>query len=184
MSFTDKIDVLDLIINVLNEHEKKMDHLVERLELIVDILEGHPDFSEQLRTYADQAALLEEPNGTVLIVDDDEFLTETFKLLLEDAGFYVETANTGNQALLKVSQLDFDLAILDLKLPDTTGNELAKRIKERNRDTNVVLLTGQTDMLESIEKENLGTDEVLLKPISPDELLKVTEKIKDKMLAG
>ena len=184
MSFTDKIDVLDLIINVLNEHEKKMDQLVERLELIVDVLEGHPDFSEQLKTYADQAALLEEPSGTVLIVDDDEFLTETFKLLLEDAGFYVETANTGNQALLKVSQLDFDLAILDLKLPDITGNELAKRIKERNKDTNVVLLTGQTDMLESIEKDNLGTDEVLLKPISPDELLKVTEKIKDKMFAG
>ena len=62
--------------------------------------------------------------------------------------------------------------------------QLAKRIKERNKDTNVVLLTGQTDMLESIEKENLGTDEVLLKPISPDELLKVTEKIKDKMFAG
>jgi CheY-like chemotaxis protein len=184
MSFPEKIDVLDLIINVLNEHEKKMDQLVERLELIVDVLEGHPDFSETLKNYADQAAQLEEPSGTVLIVDDDEFLTETFKLLLEDAGFYVETAGTGNQALLKASQLDFDLAILDLKLPDIAGNELAKRLKERNKETNIILLTGQTDMLEIIEKEDLGTDEVLFKPISPDELLKVTEKIKDKMLAG
>ncbi len=184
MSLTEKIDVLDLIINVLNEHEKKMDQLVERLELIVDVLEGHPEFSEAFQRYADQAAVMEEPSGTVLIVDDDEFLTETFKLMLEDAGFYVEAANTGAQALLKASQIDFDLAILDLKLPDTTGNELAKRLKDRNKKTNVILLTGQTEMLESIEKEDLGSDEVLLKPISPDELLKVTEKIRNKMMSS
>ena len=45
MSFPEKIDVLDLIINVLNEHEKKMDVLVERMENIVAVLEGHPERS-------------------------------------------------------------------------------------------------------------------------------------------
>jgi len=180
MSFTDKIDVLDLIINVLNEHEKKMDALVERLELIVDILDGHPDFNEALQEYEEQVNIIEEPLGTVLIVDDDEFLTDTFKVLLEDAGFYVETANTGNQALLKASQMDFDMAILDLKLPDTTGNELSRRLKDRNSDINVVLLTGNMDMLENMDPSQLGTDEVLLKPITPDELLKITEKLKSR----
>ena len=180
MSFTDKIDVLDLIINVLNEHEKKMDALVERLELIVDILDGHPDFSEALHEYEEQVNIIEDPLGTVLIVDDDEFLTDTFKVLLEDAGFYVETANTGNQALLKASKMDFDMAILDLKLPDTTGNELSRRLKDRNSDINVVLLTGNMDMLENMDPSQLGTDEVLLKPITPDELLKITEKLKSR----
>jgi CheY-like chemotaxis protein len=179
MSFTEKIDVLDLIINVLNEHEKKMDLLVERLELIVDILEGHPEFSEALHEH-DEQAIPEEAISTVLIVDDDEFLAETFKVMLEDAGFYVETASTGNQALLRASQMDFDMAILDLKLPDTTGNELSRRLKDRNSDINVVLLTGNTDMLENMDPSQLGTDEVLLKPISPDELLKITEKLKSK----
>jgi CheY-like chemotaxis protein len=176
MSFTEKIDVLDLIINVLNEHEKKMDLLVERLELIVDIMEGNPEFSQALHQH--EEAVPEEPVGTVLIVDDDEFLADTFKVMLEDAGFYVETAATGGQALLKASQLDFDMAILDLRLPDTTGSELSRRLKDRNSDINVVLLTGNTDMLENLDPAQIGSDEVMLKPVTPDELLKITEKLK------
>jgi CheY-like chemotaxis protein len=180
MSFTERIDVLDLIINVLNEHEKKLDDIVQRMEIIVDILEGHPGFSEALIEYQEQAALMSGSNGTVLIVDDDEFLTETFRMLLQDAGFDVETASTGNQALLKASQCDFDLAILDLKLPDTTGSELAKRLKSRNKDLNVVLLTGHTELLENMDPEDLGTNEVLFKPISPEELMKITEKLRSR----
>ena len=180
MSFTERIDVLDLIINVLNEHEKKLDDIVQRLEIIVDILEGHPEFSEALIEYQEQATLIPGGNGSVLIVDDDEFLTETFRMLLQDAGFDVETASTGNQALLKASQSDFDLAILDLKLPDTTGTELAKRLKSRNKNLNVVLLTGHTELLENMDPEDLGTDEVLFKPISPEELLKITEKFRSR----
>jgi len=180
MSFTERIDVLDLIINVLNEHEKKLDDIVQRMEIIVDILEGHPEFSEALIEYQEQATLIPGGNGSVLIVDDDEFLTETFRMLLQDAGFDVETASTGNQALLKASQSDFDLAILDLKLPDTTGTELAKRLKSRNKNLNVVLLTGHTELLENMDPEDLGTDEVLFKPISPEELLKITEKLRSR----
>jgi CheY-like chemotaxis protein len=180
MSFTERIDVLDLIINVLNEHEKKLDDIVQRLEIIVDILEGHPEFSEALIEYQEQATLIPGGNGSVLIVDDDEFLTETFRMLLQDAGFDVETASTGNQALLKASQSDFDLAILDLKLTDTTGTELAKRLKSRNKNLNVVLLTGHTELLENMDPEDLGTDEVLFKPISPEELLKITEKLRSR----
>jgi len=179
MSFTEKIDVLDLIINVLNEHEKKLDLLVERLELIVDIIEGNPDLSQALHQREEEAAT-EEPVGTVLIVDDDEFLAETFKVMLEDAGFYVETAATGGQALLRASQMDFDMAILDLKLPDTTGSELSRRLKDRNSDINVVLLTGNTEMLESMDPSQIGSDEVLLKPVTPDELLKITEKLRSR----
>jgi CheY-like chemotaxis protein len=180
MSFTEKIDVLDLIINVLNEHEKKLDDIVQRMEIIVDILEGHPELSEALTGYQEQPSLIEESNGSVLIVDDDEFLAETFRMLLQDAGFDVETASTGNQALLKASQSDFDLAILDLKLPDTTGTELAKRLKSRNKDLNVVLLTGHAELLENMDPEELGTDEVLFKPISPEELLRITEKLRSR----
>jgi len=180
MSFTEKIDVLDLIINVLNEHEKKMDDIVQRLEIIVDILEGHPQFSEALTEYQQRTALIPGGSGSVLIVDDDEFLTESFRMLLQDAGFDVETASTGNQALLKASQTDFDLAILDLKLPDTTGSELGKRLKSRNKNLNVVLLTGHSEILDDMDPEDLGTDEVLFKPISAEELLKITEKLRSR----
>ncbi|MCW4013309.1 MAG: response regulator [Candidatus Bathyarchaeota archaeon] len=180
MSFPEKIDVLDLIINVLNEHEKKMDLLVERMEAIVEVLEGHPDFSEALHEHEQQLMLQEEKMFHVLIVDDDEFLADTFEMLLEDAGFLVETAQTGNQALLKASQFDFDMAILDYRLPDITGTELRKRLKERNKDMNVVFLTGQVEAMDGEVAEGLDKDEILLKPISPDELLKITEKLSQK----
>jgi len=180
MSFPEKIDVLDLIINVLNEHEKKMDMLVERMENIVTVLEGHPDFSQALHEYEAQARYSQEKVFSVLIVDDDEFLADTFKMLLEDSGFMVETALTGNQALMKASQQDFDLAILDYRLPDTNGSELRKRLKERKEDMTVVLLTGQVEALEGDGIEGISKDEILLKPISPDELLKITEKLSQK----
>ena len=180
MSFPEKLDVLDLIINVLNEHEKRMDTLVERMEDIVAILEGHPVFSEALQEYEEKTRVMEKILAKILIVDDDEFLVDTFKLLLEDAGFIVETALTGNQALLKASQMDFDMAILDYKLPDTNGSELSRRLKERNKDMNVVLLTGQVEILEDNLIEGINKDEVLLKPISPDELIKITEKLSHK----
>jgi CheY-like chemotaxis protein len=180
MSFPEKIDVLDLIINVLNEHEKRMDVLVERMENIVAVLEGHPDYSQALEEYNAQVRYSQEKIFNVLIVDDDEFLADTFKMLLEDSGFSVETAQTGNQALLKASQQDFDLAILDYKLPDLNGSELSKRLKERKNDMTVVLLTGQVEVLEGDEIEGISKDEILIKPISPDELLKITEKLNQK----
>ena len=180
MSFPEKIDVLDLIINVLNEHEKKMDMLVNRMEAIVATLEGHPDFSQALHEHQVQKQMAQEKKLQVLIVDDDEFLAETFKMLLEDAGFLVETAQTGNQALLKASQIDFDMAILDYRLPDINGSELSVRLKERKKDMNVVLLTGQVEALEGESVEGISKDEILLKPISPDELLKITEKLSQK----
>jgi CheY-like chemotaxis protein len=180
MSFPEKIDVLDLIINVLNEHEKKMDILVERMENIVAVLVRHPDFSDALHEYEIQTRIGQEKVFNVLIVDDDEFLADSFKMLLEDSGFLVETAQTGNQALLKASQQDFDMAILDYKLPDTNGSELSKRLKERNKDLNVVLLTGQVEALEDDGIEGISKNDILLKPISPDELLKITEKMSNR----
>jgi CheY-like chemotaxis protein len=176
MNFPEKIDVLDLVINVLNEHERKLDVLVERLEAIVEIMSLHPELSESIREFEIPSKIL-EPQTSVLIVDDDEFLTETFKLLLEETGFLVETAFSGNQAILKASQRDFDLAILDLKLPDINGDELSRRLKERNNEMNVILLSGYHEMIENLDETQIGNDEVFLKPISPDELIKLTEKL-------
>jgi CheY-like chemotaxis protein len=176
MSFPEKIDVLDLVINVLNEHERKLDSLVERMETIIEILISYPEFKESLEAYDEKIELLDSHNA-VLIVDDDEFLTKTFKMLLEESGLYVETANNGNQALLKASQRNFNLAILDLKLPDINGDELSKKLKQRNKDISVILLSGYHDMIEDLDETQIGNDEVFLKPISPDELLKLTEKL-------
>lgn len=179
MSLRDKIDVLDIIINVLNEHERKLDELVERLEGITNILEKQQEFKMSLNEHNSHLETIES-STSVLIVDDDEFLTQTFKVLLEDVGFMVDTANSGKQAILKADQRNFDLAILDLLLPDIDGKELSKILKNRNKSINIILLTGRVEVLEEIDANSIGSEEILLKPISPDELIKVTEKLKNR----
>jgi CheY-like chemotaxis protein len=179
MSLRDKIDVLDIIINVLNDHERKLDELVERLEGITNILEKQPEFELPLNEHNPPLETIES-STSVLIVDDDEFLTQTFKVLLEDVGFIVDTANSGNQAILKTDQRNFDLAILDLLLPDIDGKELCKILKNRNKSMNIILLTGRVEALEEIDANSVGSEEVLLKPVSPDELIKITEKLKNR----
>jgi DNA-binding response OmpR family regulator len=117
------------------------------------------------------------PRIAVLIVDDDSFLAETFQLILEDAGFYVETASTGAEALAKAAITPFKLAITDLKLPDATGSELSKELKEIIPGLSVVLLTGMSN----VEKSGNSLDGVLQKPIDPLELLRVSTSLSANM---
>jgi CheY-like chemotaxis protein len=117
------------------------------------------------------------PRIAVLIVDDDNFLAETFQLILEDAGFYVEIASTGAEALAKAAITPFRLAITDLKLPDTTGNELSKQLKDMIPGVSVVLLTG----MNNAGKNEASLDGVLQKPIDPLELLRVSTSLSSNM---
>ena len=175
MSVHEKLDVFDILINVLNEHEKRMDMLVDRMEAITRSIEVLPEFINAFREYEEQEKVQQPSTLNVLIVDDDEFLADTFEMLLEDAGFAVETANSGNEALTKMNMFNFDLAILDYKLPDIPGSNLSKMLKEKDENINVVMLTGHIEALEN--HTNLDSDEILMKPISPDELLKITKKL-------
>jgi len=179
MSVPEKLDVLDMLINVLNEHEKRMDKLVGKMEAITRSLEGHPELSAAFMEYEEQEKARQPSQLNVLIVDDDEFLADTFEMLLEDAGFAVETANSGNEALEKMNRFKFDLAILDYKLPDIPGSSLSKMLKEQDGDINVVMLTGHVEALEN--HTSLDSDEILMKPISPDELLKITRKLSNRV---
>ncbi|RLG94631.1 hypothetical protein DRO27_04595 [Candidatus Bathyarchaeota archaeon] len=175
MSVTEKLGVFDMLINVLNEHEKRMDMLVGRMEAITRSIEVYPEFRNAFREYEEQEKAQQSSTLSVLVVDDDEFLADTFEMLLEDAGFAVETANSGNEALTKMNTFKFDLAILDYKLPDIPGSSLSKMLKEKDEDINVVMLTGHIEALENLTA--LDSDEILMKPISPDELLKITKKL-------
>ncbi len=178
MSSPDKLDILDLIINVISDHEKKLDMLVTRVESIINTLEGHPEFGDSLYQDYLEATTPKQESLSVLIVDDDEFLASTFQMLLEDSGFDVDIACSGNEAMLKTSQKQYELAILDYKLPDVPGSQLSRMLKEKNEGLNVVMLTGHVEAIEG--NVDFGNDEVLMKPISPDELLKITEKLSNR----
>jgi DNA-binding response OmpR family regulator len=109
-----------------------------------------------------------------MVVDDDEMIVHFFKMILEEIGYHVGVAHTGSEALELAQDQRVDLALLDYKLADMTGDDLAKRLKERNDDTVIVFVTGYSEAVDRILRTNL-TKHVVVKPIKDEELIKLVE---------
>jgi len=109
----------------------------------------------------------------ILIIDDDTFILNSFSRILVKKGFEVETAETGKQALEKIKQNSFDLALIDVNLPDMDGTDLLKNAKKELEKTVKIMLTGHPS-LETSEKATFeGADTYIVKPIKVDELISV-----------
>ena len=108
----------------------------------------------------------------ILIVDDDEEILELFKLLLEDAGYVVDTAMCGKEAIEKAIKNDYYLALLDFVLPDIKGTEIALTLYKEKRINNILFITGYSYIFDFIDPQMKNKCKVLLKPVSGEDLLK------------
>jgi len=111
----------------------------------------------------------------ILIVDDDKLTNTVFKTILEEQGYNVNTASSGQEAL-SLENSSFDLVILDIKLPDTMGDQVAREIKERRMADNIVLMTCFPELEDCIDMLGVGILDILLKPVSPDEVLRIARE--------
>lgn len=109
----------------------------------------------------------------ILIVEDDEQLLETFRTILVDEGYDTDTATTGLQAIEKVANARYDLLVLDIKLPDIMGDKVARKIRRQDEQIAIIVITGFPSLQDSIEALDVGIHDILLKPISASELVKV-----------
>ncbi len=105
----------------------------------------------------------------ILIVDDEESITNIFQLILEDKGYTVDTASSGQEAL-SLAESHYDLVVLDIDLHDISGAQVAKIILKRHTDVKIVLMTGYPELVESIWALDIDTADILVKPFSPDVL--------------
>jgi len=112
----------------------------------------------------------------ILVVDDDETILKSFKEILESRGYLVETAKTGLEALEKSEDQHYDLALLDIKLPDIEGTELLVEMHEGTPRMMKVMVTGHASLENAVESLNLGADAYLVKPVKPEELLRIVEE--------
>ncbi len=87
----------------------------------------------------------------VLVVDDDESMRDELKTLLEEYGLIVETASNGEEGLAKLLNAEFDVAVVDLKMPKMGGLEMIRQANAKEVDTYVVILTGKGDKNDAIE---------------------------------
>jgi len=112
----------------------------------------------------------------ILLVDDDETITTPFQFALQNAGYQVDTALTGRQALEKAEEADYQMAILAINLPDIRGIEVARRIRKQHAEICFIIITGYPEIADSIETIDVGIDDILLKPIEKDELLRIVKE--------
>ncbi|GAB3580846.1 response regulator transcription factor [Calidifontibacter terrae] len=110
------------------------------------------------------------PPQTVLVVDDERDLAAMVRSYLERAGFRVEVATTGPEAVDQARDLDPDVVVLDLGLPGIDGIEVCRRLRTFS-DCYVLMLTARTDEVDRIVGLSVGADDYITKPFSPRELV-------------
>jgi DNA-binding NtrC family response regulator len=117
------------------------------------------------------------PEGTILIVDDEERQREIYRDILLDEGYGVETAASGEGALRFLRQRRCDLVITDLNLTGMTGIQLLSAIQQADPTVAVVLITGYPSIQSAIEATKKGVDTYLEKPVDRDKLLAVVDEV-------
>ncbi|MEM2106369.1 MAG: response regulator [Candidatus Bathyarchaeia archaeon] len=112
----------------------------------------------------------------ILIVDDDLEILRSLKSILEFKGYIVETAENGREAIEKSKVKFFNLALLDIKLPDMEGTDLLVKMHRTTPKVMKIMLTGYPTVENAVKAVNLGADAYIIKPVKPDVLLKVIEE--------
>ena len=112
-----------------------------------------------------------DKGAKILIVDDDENIRKTVKAILEDEGFIVDLAASGKEAIQKTRETMYNLALLDIRLPDMEGVELLKLMKDGVPRTRKIMVTGYPSMQNAISAVNKNADAFLVKPVDIEKLL-------------
>lgn len=107
--------------------------------------------------------------NNILIIEDEESVSEVLKAYLEKEGYKVRCTTKGLEGLELFKTIDFKLVILDLMLPDISGEEICKIIREKS-NVHIFMLTAKGALNDRVEGLNIGADEYLIKPFSPREL--------------
>jgi signal transduction histidine kinase/ActR/RegA family two-component response regulator len=115
-------------------------------------------------------------NARILIIDDDESTRSILTLIFGEKGYETETADTAQNALDKAAQKRFNLALLDLHLPDQPGLDLIVPLKKLHPDLGVVVVTGYASLETAVQALDSGASAYITKPLNMDEVL---AKVKD-----
>ena len=117
-----------------------------------------------------------DKHARILVVDDDESIRKTMKAILEDEGYIVDLAATGSEAIQKTKEKAYNIALLDIRLPDMEGVELLKLIKDTVPHTRKIMVTGYPSMQNAVAALNKNADAYLIKPVNVEKLLNMVKE--------
>jgi DNA-binding response OmpR family regulator len=113
----------------------------------------------------------------ILVVDDEPAVGDALKRVLEANGYAVVIAETGLAGITQARRKRFHVGIIDLGLPDTSGLEVIKAVRELQSSMTVILTTAQSATAAQLSAQSLGPVELLLKPFRPEEILELIRKV-------
>jgi two-component system cell cycle response regulator len=119
---------------------------------------------------------LVETKIRILVVEDDENIRETVKSILEQKGYETDAVETGAEAEQMTKTGFYNLALLDIKLPDIDGTQLLAKLNETAPKTVKIMVTGYPSLENSIEALNQGASAYVIKPVKPAKLLTLVDE--------
>jgi DNA-binding NtrC family response regulator len=115
-------------------------------------------------------------NSRILIVDDDENIRKVLTTILEDEGYDVETADTAKAAIEKTERKTYNIALIDIRLPDMEGIELLTKMRTTTPRLRKIIVTGYPTMQNAVEAVNKGADAYVLKPFNVEKVLSIIKE--------
>ncbi|MEE9590958.1 MAG: PAS domain S-box protein [Thermodesulfobacteriota bacterium] len=112
----------------------------------------------------------------IIIIDDDVGACESLSDIFEEIGYSVSTANTGSEAVSMAGKTAFDIAFIDIKLPDMDGLEILKELKTGNPEIDCMIITGHASQQNAISALKKGANDYFVKPLDINE---ITRRVKE-----
>ena len=112
-----------------------------------------------------------------MIVDDDHEVRSMLTSILEDEGYLVETAENGKKAILLCEKAPFDVALIDIELPDIKGTDLLAILKEKQPKMVKIIITGHPSIENAAKSVNEKADGYITKPFNVQELIGMIKKL-------
>ncbi|MBI1811409.1 MAG: response regulator [Nitrospirae bacterium] len=114
--------------------------------------------------------------GSILIVDDDQYVLESVSVLLKEYGYSISTCSNGVDAVAMFLKNNFDVVLTDIKMPVMSGIEFLGKIRETNKDIPVIMMTAYAEIDAAVAAIKNGAFDFLIKPYKPEYLLHSIEK--------
>ncbi len=115
-------------------------------------------------------------NARILAVDDDENIRKVIVAILEDEGYTVESVGTAKEAIEKSKRKFYNLALIDIRLPDMEGIELLTKFRETTPRMRKVIVTGYPTLQNAVDAVNKGADAYIVKPFDVKKVLKTIQE--------
>jgi DNA-binding response OmpR family regulator len=113
----------------------------------------------------------------ILCVDDEPAIRILLKSQLEQEGYQVDQAEDGDVAIEKFKGADFDIVLLDIRMPRVGGIDVLRHISESGKSTRVIMLTAVDDLSIALESVKLGANDYMTKPFDTEDLLNAIRRV-------